>query len=172
MFDFGRGELPQIIHQLNADPVSTRDLPLTHWYRPHNHLTPSGEYLIETEEADRTSYRLASRKLPKDELCEEDSDITHQDQDDPPVYLDNVVCYSSRLADADRFLLLGENDDEEMRLLIVPQEGRSLEIKPLSLTFNEAKRRLEIEWVKRQALRNKEIDETGKQDAATEENEN
>ena len=163
-----RGVVPHIIHHLDADPVSTRYFPLS---LSHNHLTPSGEYLIETEEADRTSCRLALRKLPKDKLFEEYSDGTRQHQVDPPVYLDNIACYSSRLADSYRYLLLGENDDEDMRLLIVPDEGRSLEIKPLSLTFNEAKRRLEAKWEQRQALRNKEIGKTGKQIAAIEENE-
>lgn len=174
VLEFDRGvlsQMPQIIDQLDAAPVATRYLPLSYGYSPNNRLTRSGEYLIKTEEADQTSYRLVSRKLPKDDLCEENSDITRQDQDDLPVYLNNVVCYSSRMADAHRFLLLGENDDEEMRLLIVPREGRSLEIKPLSLTFNEAKRRLETEWGKRQALKDKQIGMTGQQEAVMEENE-
>ena len=161
----------QVIHQLDADPVTTRYFPLTHQYYSHKYLTPSGEYVIGTEEVDRTSYRLVSRKLAKYDLFEENSDFTRQDQDDLPVYLDNVVCYPSSLADGDRYLLLGQNDDEIMRLLIAPSEGRTLEIKSLSLTFNEAKRRLETEWAKRQALRDKEIEETGKQNTAMEENE-
>ena len=118
--------------------------------------------MIETEQVDRTSYRLVSRKLAKDELFEENSDLWRQDQDDLSVYLDNFICYPSRLADGDRFLLLGQNDDEKMRLLIAPSEGHDLEITVLSLTFNEAKRRLEAEWEKRRALMDKEIEETGK----------
>ena len=119
--------------------------------------------MIETEEVDRTSYRFVSRKqLAKDDLFEEDSDFRRQDQDDLPVYLDDVVCYPSRLADGYRYLLLGQNDDEKMRLLIAPSEGRDLEITVLSLTFNEVKRRLETEWEKRRALKDKEIEETGK----------
>lgn len=162
---------PYVLHQLDADPVTTRYFPLTYQYYSHNYLTPSGEYVIETEEVDRTSYRLVSRKLAKNDLFEENSDFARQDRDDLPVYLDNVVCYPSSLADGDRYLLLGQNDDETMRLLIAPSEGRTLEIKSLSLTFNEAKRRLETEWGKRQALRDKEIEETGKQNTAMEENE-
>ncbi len=82
--------------------------------------------------------------------------------------IDNVICYPSSLADSRRFLLLGQNDDEKMRLLIEPSEGGALEIKSLSLTFNEAKRRLEAEWEKRNALRDKEIEETGDQNTTTE----
>ena len=161
---------PHVIHELDADPVSTRYYPLDHRDYPRNHLTPCGEYVIETEEVDRTSYRLVSRKLLKGDLCEEDSDVPSRNQDDQRVHLDNVVCYSSRLADSDRFLLLGENDDEKMRLLIAPREGRALEITPLSVSFNEAKRRLEAEWEKRRALRDKETGGMGEQSAVMEEN--
>lgn len=157
---------PHVIQQFDADPVTTRYFPLAYWGSLHPHLTPSGEYLINTEEVNPTSHRFVSRKLPNDDLGEENLDYTGQDQDDLPVYLDNVVCYSSRLADGDRFLLLGDNDDKEMRLLIAPREGRALEIKPLSLSFNEVKRRLEAEWRKRRVLRDKEMEETGKQDPA------
>ncbi|CAF9942025.1 hypothetical protein IMSHALPRED_003161 [Imshaugia aleurites] len=167
--------LPHVILELDANPVTTRYFPLTYgeeyWEDPpRDHLTRSGEHLIETEEVDRTSYRLVSRKLPKGDLCEEDSDVTSQNQDGQRVYLENAVFYPSSLADGDRFLLLGENDDEIMRLLIAPREGRALVIKPLSLTFNEAKRRLEAEWGKRQAFRDKEIEETGDQNTVMEEN--
>ena len=124
--------------------------------------------MIATEQVDRTSYRLVSRKVSKNYHFEEDSDFTRQDQDDLPVYLDNVICYPSSLAKSRRYLLLGQNDDEKMRLLIAPSEGRALEIKPLSLTFNEAKRRLEAEWGKRNALREREIEETGNQNTTTE----
>ncbi len=159
-----------IHHQLDAGPVTTRYIPLLDLdrYHPVKHLTPSGEYMIATEEVDRTSHRFVSRKLSRNDHFEGDSDSTHQDQDDSPVYLDDVVCLSSRLADSNRFLLLGENDDEKMRLLIVPREGRALEIKPLSFSFNEAKRRLEIEWEKRRALKEKEKEkeETGRQSPA------
>ena len=140
VFDYTFRSSRHVIHQLNANPVTTRYFPLTYQYSNGNHLTPSGEYLIETEEVDLTSYRLVSRKLPKGDLCEEGFDVCCQDQDDQRVYLDNLVCYSSRLADSDRYLLLGENDDVKMRLLIAPRKGRALEIKPLSLTFNEASR--------------------------------
>lgn len=55
-----------------------------------------------------------------------------------------------------------------MRLLIAPREGRALEITPLSLSFNEAKRRLEAEWEKRWALRDKETGGTGEQNTVME----
>ncbi len=156
-------------HQLDADPVITRYFPLIDYqYCPHKHLTPSGEYMIGTEEVDRTSYRLVSRKLSKNDHFEEDSGFTRQSQDDPPVYLDYVICYPSSLADGYQFLLLGQNDDEKMRLLMAPSEERALEIKTLSLTFNEAKRRLEAKWEKRNVLRDKEIEETGNQNTITE----
>ena len=125
--------------------------------------------MIETDEVDRNSYRLVSRKLLKADLCEEESHVTSQNQDDQQVSLDNFICYSSRFADSDRFLLLGENDDEKMRLLIAPREGWALEITPLSLSFNEAKRRLEAEWEKRRALGYKETGGTGEQNKVVEE---
>ena len=160
---------PLVIHRLDADSVTTRYYPLIYQGYPRNHLTPCGEYVIQTEEVDRTSYRLVSRKSPKADLHEEDFYVTSQHQDDQRVYLDNVVFYSSRLADSDRFLLLGENDDEKMRLLIAPREGRALEITTLSLSFNEAKRRLEAEWEKRRTLRDKETGRTREQSAVLEE---
>lgn len=64
----------------------------------------------------------------------------------PAVLLRNIASYSSALAAADRFLLLGANDDENMRLLIAPHDERTPVIKTLSLTFAEARSRLEREW--------------------------
>ena len=64
----------------------------------------------------------------------------------PAVLLRNIASYSSHLAAADRFLLLGANDDERMRMLIAPHDGRTPVIKTLSLTFAEALARLEKEW--------------------------
>ena len=64
----------------------------------------------------------------------------------PAVLLKNIASYSSHLAAADRFLLLGADDDERMRMLIVPHDGRTPVIKTLSLTFAEARARLEKEW--------------------------
>ena len=162
-FNLDRKLSPHVIHELDADPVTTRYYPLDPYDYPRNHLTPCGEYVIQTEEVDRTSYRLVSRKLLKGDLCEEDCEVPSQTRDDERVFLDNVVCYSSRFANSDRFLLLGENDDEKMRLLIAPREGRALEITSLSLSFNEAKKRLEAEWEKRRALRDKETGGTGEQ---------
>ena len=129
-----------VVQQFDADLITSRYFPLTFRGSPHIYLTPSGEHLIDTEEVDRTSYRFVSRKVPKGDLGEENFGITAQDQDDLSVYLDDVICYSYTLADSDRFVLLGKNDDEKMRLLIAPREGRALESKPLSLSFNEAKR--------------------------------
>lgn len=126
--------------------------------------------MIGTEKVDRTSYRLVSRKLPKADLLEEDSHLTSQNQDDQQVHLENVICYPSHLADDYQFLLLGKNNDEKMRLLIAPREGRALEITTFSLSFNEAKRRLEAEWEKRRALKDKETRGTEEQSAVMEEN--
>ena len=64
----------------------------------------------------------------------------------PAILLRDIASYSSHLADADRFLLLGANDDGKMRMLIAPDDGRTPVIKTLSLTFAEARARLEKEW--------------------------
>ena len=160
---------PYVIYELDADPVTTRYYPLI-LYDYQNHLTSSGEYVLATEKMDRTSHRLVSRKLPRFDLLEEDSQVTSQNRDDQQVHLDNVICYPSRLADGDHFLLLGKNDDEKMRLLIAPREGRALEIIFLSFSFNEAKRRLEAEWEKRRALGDMGTGGTGGQSAVMEEN--
>ena len=61
------------------------------------------------------------------------------------MYLDDIASYSSDFADADWFLLLGANDQEKMRMLIAPHDGRTPVIKTLSLTFAEARSRLERE---------------------------
>lgn len=63
----------------------------------------------------------------------------------PAVMLRNVASYSSKLAVADRYLLLGMNDDEKIRLLIAPHDEGTPIIKTLSLTFAEARARLEKE---------------------------
>lgn len=62
------------------------------------------------------------------------------------VMLRDVAAYSSEFAVADRYLLLGANDDDKMRLLIAPHDERDPVIKTLSLTFAEARSRLEKEW--------------------------
>lgn len=147
---------PYIIHELHADPVTTRYY-MTDYGHSRYYVTPSGEYAIDPDEVDQNSYRLISRKLHKGYLYEEDFNISSQLQDAERVHLDNVVIYPSSLSDSDRFLLLGENDDEKMRLLIAPCEGHALEIRPLSLSFNEAKRRLGAEWEKRRALQDQEV---------------
>ena len=64
----------------------------------------------------------------------------------PAVLLRNIASYSSRYAVVYRFLLLGANDDENMRMLIAPRYGRTPVVKTLSLTFAEARARLEKEW--------------------------
>ena len=168
-FESGWKFSPYVIHELDADPVTTRYYRLSNYGYPQNHLTSSGEYVIEIEQVDRTSYRLVSRKLPKFDLLEENPYVMSQNRDDQQVHLDNVICYPSRLADGDHFLLLGKNDDEKMRLLIAPREGRALEITFLSFSFNEAKTRLEAEWKKRRALRDKETGGTGGRSTVMEE---
>ena len=126
--------------------------------------------MIVVQIVDRTSSRLVSRKALKGDFCEEDSDLTSQEFRGQRVWLDNLLYYASRFAGSDIFLLLGENDDEKMRLLIAPREGSALEIKILPLTFNEAKKRLELEWEKLRALEKKEKKGTGQESAAVEEN--
>ena len=68
----------------------------------------------------------------------------------PVVCLSDIASYSSHSAAAYRFLLLGENDDERMRMLIAPYDERTPVIKTLSLTFAEARARLEKEWLRSQ----------------------
>jgi hypothetical protein len=60
-------------------------------------------------------------------------------------YLRNIAFYRTDLVNANRFLLLGSND-EKMRLLHVPPSGQTPEIVPLSLTFADALARLEKDW--------------------------
>lgn len=63
-----------------------------------------------------------------------------------PVVLRDVASYSRHFAVADRYLLLGAHDNEKMRLLIAPHDGKDPVMKTLSLTFAEARSRLEKEW--------------------------
>lgn len=130
--DFGPST-PHVIHQLDTDPVTTRYFPLTQPFDRRNYLTPSGGFRIEPE-VTSNSNRLVSTKVAKSDLLEESSDFTGQDQDEESVYLDNVVYYPSSLAISDQFLL-GQNDDEKMRLMIAPRQRLTVEIRPLSLTF-------------------------------------
>ena len=75
--------------------------------------------------------------------------------------LRNIASYSSRRAAAYRFLLLGANDDEKMRMLIAPRDGRTPVIKTLSLTFAEARVRLEKEWQRLQvASQDRDLENT------------
>ena len=140
-----------VIHKLDAEPVTTRYHKIGYWC-PHTWLTPSGGHVMKLERINPTSDSFGLKKLPKGDIWEEASDLTRAIQDNQPVYLDNLLCYPSSVSDSDRILLLGENDDEEMHVLIAPREGHALEIRPLSFSFNDAKRRLEIEWEKRRAL--------------------
>ena len=64
----------------------------------------------------------------------------------PAVLLENIASYSSHYANSDKYLLLGENYDEKMRLFIAPQDDKAPIIKTLSLTFAEARSRLQKEW--------------------------
>ena len=65
-----------------------------------------------------------------------------------PVVLGDVASYSSHFAVADCYLLLGAHDDEKMRLFIAPHDERAPVMKTLSLTFAEARSRLETKWRK------------------------
>ena len=58
---------------------------------------------------------------------------------------DDIVAVPARLSDSERFLLLGANDDENMRILLVPRDGHVPEIQHLSFSFAEARARLEKE---------------------------
>ena len=83
---------------------------------------------------------------------------------EPAVMLRNVAAYSSHFAVADRYLLLGANDDEKMRLLIAPHDERAPVIQTLSLTFAEARSRLEKEWQRLHAIsQDQDLNETVQQ---------
>ena len=86
---------------------------------------------------DNTSVNLEFMKLDEDGFWIETR---------PAVFLRNIASYPSHYAAADKYLLLGENDDEKMRLLIAPHDDRAPIIKTLSLTFAEARSRLQKEW--------------------------
>lgn len=81
--------------------------------------------------------------------------------------LPDIALYSSRLADARRYLLLGPNDDERMRLVIIPRDETVVQIMTLSLTFAGAKTRLEKEWEKQQAAREEDMEQNAPVDEAT-----
>lgn len=72
-------------------------------------------------------------------------------QNEQPVVLRDVAAYSLQLSDSQTFLLLGAENHEKLRLLIVPSDGRTPIVKTLPLTFAEARVRLEKEWQRQQA---------------------
>ena len=70
----------------------------------------------------------------------------------PRIQLNNITSCSLNHADANHYLLLGANHDEKMRLLIVPRDDGTPVIKTMSLTFTEARSRLEREWERLQPV--------------------
>ena len=117
----------QIIHRMDINPVSTRFI--------DNALSFENTCVV-FYDGDNASAAL--------ELTTPD-DNGFWKGTEPAVVLRNVASYSSKLAVADRYLLLGMNDDEKMRLLIAPHDEGTPIIKTLSLTFTEARARLEKE---------------------------
>ena len=86
--------------------------------------------MIRFDDIDSTCTKLSYMKPAKQGFWQ----IDH----DPVISLENVTTYPMSMIKAERFLLLGADDDEKMRLLVIPSEGRAPEIKPFSLTLAEA----------------------------------
>ncbi|KAL9630975.1 MAG: hypothetical protein Q9164_006139 [Protoblastenia rupestris] len=63
----------------------------------------------------------------------------------PTRRMHDIVAVPARLSDSKAFLLLGANDDENMRVLLVPCDGHVPEVQGLSFSFAEAGARLERE---------------------------
>lgn len=97
----------------------------------------SDNFLIDLKNSNNNSSRLELIKFDDNGFWEDTR---------PTVYLNYIASYSLDFAAADQFLLLGANDQERMRMLIAPHDGRTPVIKTLSLTFAEALSRLENEW--------------------------
>ena len=117
----------QIIHRINTNPVPTRFV--------DNALSFEGSRVVFHDDDNASA---ALELITPDENGFWTGTI-------PAVVLRNVASYSSKFAVADRYLLLGMNNDEKMRLLIAPHDEGTPIIKTLSLTFAEARARLEKE---------------------------
>ena len=65
------------------------------------------------------------------------------------VYLPDLVYYSPLYAHRVReFLLLGKTDEEQMQVLLVPDDDRPPELKSVPLTWAEARTILDRKWEK------------------------
>ena len=118
----------QKVHQIDISPIDSRLM--------DDSLSMENSIMI-PRTRDNTSVQLELRKLDEDGFW-----IGTK----PVVLLKNIASYSSHYAAADKYFLLGANDDEKMRLLIVPHDDKAPIIKTLSLTFAEARSRLQKEW--------------------------
>ena len=128
----------QILYRFDVDPCSARSIKCTFDGCRIN------DSVIKLQETEGASISLKLIKFNWDGFYDSD--------DDPTAFLQDIAIYSSHMVNADRFLLLGSND-EKMRLLHVPYNGQAPEIVPLSLTFAEALARLENEWGKQLKLK-------------------
>ena len=142
---FGLQTWFQVFQQLPVDPSTPRFIRLKSHYAIENNI--SGRDYSFTSVSD-TGIAFADFSYIKADKQGFYDETVHR-----PVYLYNICSYSSSLTNADRFLLLGENDNEEMRLLTVPHDERVPEIMPLSLTFAEAQLRLCTEWEREHPLK-------------------
>lgn len=120
----------QIVHRMNIKPAPARSI--------CNVLSLESSLII-LHDGNNASVALELVKLVDDSLWR---------GTEPAVVLDSIATFSSHFANADRYLLLGASDDEKMRLLIAPHDERTPVIKTLSLTFAEARARLETKWGK------------------------
>lgn len=127
----------QVVQTFDIDPNPPRYLKEANLLDGDNPISSIGHSLISLKSWNGTNF-LTMIKPFEQGFWNEDAH--------PTAYHDNVAFHSSRVQGADRFLLLGANDDVVMRILTVPKDGRPPEIKWLSLTFNEAKARLEADW--------------------------
>ena len=153
----GHGMLPQLLF---SDCGTFAYLESRLWYQDHylSMIHPIETRMVIPRYIHR-SYVANSLSFDNSRLILHDSDntsvslelIKFDDTDfvegkTPRVLLRNIASYSSQLATADLLLLLGANDDENMRVLIAPHDEKTPVIKTLSLTFAEARSRLEKEW--------------------------
>ncbi|KAK3170859.1 hypothetical protein OEA41_002943 [Lepraria neglecta] len=128
----------QILHRFDVDPCPARSIKCTFDRCRIN------DSVIKLEETEGASISLKLIKFYRNGF--------YESGDDPTASLQGIAIYSSHMVNADRFLLLGSND-EKMRLLHVPNNGQAPEIVPFSLTFAEALTRLEKEWGKQLKLK-------------------
>ena len=151
----------QVILKLAVDPRPTRVIEHMRTHQRFHRVLMEENYLMGVEDIYRPWASIYYSRLSKKGFWKQHQDLVTS--------LEHFLAYPSSAIDAERYLLLGPNENEKMRLLTVPHGGRAPEIRSLSLTFAEAKLRLDKEWEAQHSLkereRNQHIRETGTVDA-------